>query len=132
MIAKTLSVFTLLIFAACGARKTPIEAEPEAIKLRKDSFTVALSKQLESVNVKNELIYDGAQIRIRVDQSKADDVRRAICQEGGWPTEAGRKVRLDHTLRRLRESGFTRILITGGDGETKVEVGQDGKCLPTS
>jgi hypothetical protein len=131
MIAKTVFVFTLLLIAACSTKKTPIEAEPEAMKLRKDSFTVALSRQLEIVNFKNELVYDGSQIRIRVINSTPEEARRAICQEGGWPTANGRKVRLDLNMRRLRESGFTRVIITSGAAESKVELAEDGKCLPT-
>jgi hypothetical protein len=129
MIAKTLPTLTLLALAACGGKKTPITATPEALKLRKDSFIAALSKQLETINYRNEIRYDGAQVTIRLSQDKAKAARQAICQEGGWPTVEGRKVRLDHIIRRLRESGFTKITITGAGETETVEVGQDGSCV---
>lgn len=131
MNAKTPLIFMLLATAACGGKKTPITATPEAMKLRKDSFTAALSKQLENVNYPNEISYDGARVTVRLRQARADEARRAICQEGGWPmnpADGSRKVRLDHLVRRLQESGFTQITITGTGETESVEIGQDGRC----
>src|SRR5215471_3841430 len=98
MIARTLPILTLLALAACSGKKTPITASPEAMKLRKDAFTGALSKQLEILKFQNEISYDGPRVTIRLRQARAGTVRQAICEQGGGTLENGRKARLDQTL----------------------------------
>jgi len=123
---RALLIVSLLGLAACSSEQ---KENPEALKAQKDNLAAVLSAQLKSLNYDATVTHDGEQLHIRVTQANVGEMRRVICYQMGWPSNSGVMVRLDLTRLNLRQSGITRIRITGdGDEMRDVELGQDGRC----
>jgi hypothetical protein len=125
MVTRALFVLALLALAACGGE----QRETQEAKAQKDRLAATLTAQLKSLNFAAAVAHEGKQLHIRATQANVGQMRRVVCHQTGWPSNSGEMVRLDLTRISLRQSGITKIKITGDGDETRdVELLQDGRC----